>query len=235
MDKNLNEIFIVRREADLSLMLSNFEGMFQLNTLDRYLEACSGNLVKAIRLYGWNTAAGAAFYGPLQRLEVSLRETFHVALKERFGENWYDQKALGLDSKAIDMIKECKLKLSKKRLSPSPSNLVSNLTFGFWVTLLTLGKKPGTSYEMSIWRPALQAYFVGLSRKEVYLEVNKMNRLRNSIAHHEPIFMRDLRDDYNTILKILGWISPESRDWVEKFSRVSEVLAERTSLNLLKF
>ncbi len=61
-----------------------------------------------------------------------------------------------------------------------------------------------------------------------------MNRQRNSIAHHEPIFMRDLFDDYNTILKILGWISPKSRDWVIKFSRIPEVLAERESINLLK-
>ena len=36
-------------------------------------------------LYAWNTAVSAAFYGPLQGLEVALRNAMHRRLAERLG------------------------------------------------------------------------------------------------------------------------------------------------------
>jgi hypothetical protein len=42
-----------------------------------YVAATEGDREKALRLYTWNTAASAAFYGPLQGLEVALRNAMH--------------------------------------------------------------------------------------------------------------------------------------------------------------
>ncbi len=122
----MSDFIVVRRQSDLNSLLTQFEGTFRLNTLNRYLEESSGDSIKEIRQYGWNTAVCAEFYGPLQRLEVALRETCHIALQKRFGENWYDQNELGLDLKATDMIHQSKLRLSKKRIESTPSNIVSN-------------------------------------------------------------------------------------------------------------
>ncbi len=88
---------------------------------------------------------------------------------------------------------------------------------------------------MFIWRPALQSSFAGMGRQQVHMEINRMNRLRNRIAHHVPIYDRDLNKDYDTILKMLTRICPDAHEWVEEYSRVREVLAQRESENLLKF
>lgn len=55
-----------------------------------YLAAVSGDREKALRLYTWNTAASAAFYGPLQGLEVALRNAMHQRLAGVFGSNLFD-------------------------------------------------------------------------------------------------------------------------------------------------
>ena len=45
----------------------------------------------------WNTAVCAAVYGPLQALEVELRNAMHRQLAACYGEEWYDNPAAGLD------------------------------------------------------------------------------------------------------------------------------------------
>jgi hypothetical protein len=42
--------------------------------------------------------------------------------------------------------------------------------------------------------------------------------LRNRIAHHEPIFDRRLDVTYREILKLLGWLCPDSQWYVEHTS-----------------
>src|SRR4051812_36645942 len=55
-----------------------------------YLAAANGERAEALRLYTWNTALSAAFYGPLQGLEVAVRNAMHRELSVRYGPAWYD-------------------------------------------------------------------------------------------------------------------------------------------------
>ena len=63
--------------------------------MSTYLGATRGNNEKAFRLYTWNTAISGAFYGPLQALEVALRNAMHRQLARRYGTAWYDNPPLG--------------------------------------------------------------------------------------------------------------------------------------------
>ena len=80
-------------EGDL---LDGLEAAFSLERLGTYLRAAQGDRKKALRLYTWNTALCAAFYGPLQGLEVALRNATHRQLAVCYGEEWYDNPAAGL-------------------------------------------------------------------------------------------------------------------------------------------
>jgi hypothetical protein len=51
--------------------------------------------------------------------------------------------------------------------------------------------------------------------------------LRNRIAHHEPIFSRDLAADDRTILEVIGWMCADTRAWVVHHSEVPAILADR--------
>ena len=73
-----------------------------------YLRAVQGDREKALHLYTWNTAISAAFYGPLQGLEVALRNAMHRQLAGRYGAAWYNNPAAGLDTGCLVRIADAK-------------------------------------------------------------------------------------------------------------------------------
>ena len=87
-------------------------------------------------------------------------------------------------------------------------------------------RHPGGN-ETTLWRPALRGAFphrTVLSRGQAYKPLNDLRKLRNRIAHHEPIFERSLFDDHQRILDVTGRTSPEARTWIERHSRVPLLL-----------
>jgi hypothetical protein len=114
-----------------------------------------------MRLYTWNTAVSAAFYGPLQGLEVALRNAMHRSLAARYGPDWYDNPACQFDAGTLHRIGNAKDKLRRDGHTVDPPHVVAALPFGFWVALLGHGGKsavlgtPKRNYEMTLWRPCL--------------------------------------------------------------------------------
>jgi len=63
-------------------LLDELEASLSRERLGTYLDAAGGDRKGAIELYAWNTAVSAAFYGPLQGLEVTLRNAIHRRLAD---------------------------------------------------------------------------------------------------------------------------------------------------------
>ena len=189
-----------------------------------YLRKTDNNREVAIRLYGWNTAMGSAFYGPLQVLEVTLRNSMHTELVRVYGSAWYDNPDIKLTEQAMVSIRIAKEYIGK---SAAPPDIIATLSFGFWVKLLTKGDGD-TDYIKTLWIPALRDAFPHLASPDMG-DIQKtlwfLNHFRNRIAHHEPIFPRDLHKDHENIIRVIGWISPTVREWVESRSRVPELLS----------
>ena len=211
--------------------------------LATYMCESGGDRHKAMRLYTWNTAVSAAFYGPLQGLEVALRNAMHRELTARYGIAWYDNPACQLDTLCVKRIQKAKDDLERGGYPIDPPHLVADLSFGFWVSILGAGGRapyPDTSkrnYEMTLWRPALHKAFphARLPRRKVHQSLDYLRTFRNRIAHHEPIFTRRLVADYKSILTVAGWICPKTRDWIAHHSRVEDVLAMPKDTNGLLF
>ena len=198
----------------------------------RYLEASHGDAVQAVRLYAWNVAASAALFGPLHLLEVALRNAMHVCLTTGFGEDWYDSLDDTLAAGCRARISEARRRLQAQHSTFTSGALVASLPFGFWVSLLGPGGRKANghraNYEMTLWRPCLRFAFAHCespSRRYIHAELNGLRQLRNRVAHHEPVFQRDLVADRARILAAVGWMSPELADWVRRHSRLEEMLA----------
>lgn len=211
-------------------VLQALEASLSPERMETYVQEAGGDREKALRLYTWNTAISAAFYGPLQGLEVALRNAIHRELDAVYGPDWYDNPACGLDSGALERIDAAKRTLRKSRYPVDPPHMVAELAFGFWVSLLGSGgwapDRSKRDYEKTLWRKCLYKAFphARLSRKQAHAPLDYLRTFRNRIAHHEPIFDRHLKADYQSILKVSGWMCPKTRNWIEHHSRVEELL-----------
>lgn len=150
---------------------------------------------------------------------------------------------LELDNWTVRKLDESRKRIHGQQTSTNNNVFLFNLSFRFWVKLLDTGSEregmlPKSDYEKTLWRPALRNAFPfndNLTRKEVYILINSLRRLRNHIAHHELIFQRGLKSDYQTILRILRWMSPQAEQWVVDSSRVLEVLEQCHATHTIKF
>ncbi|WP_419926456.1 Abi family protein [Candidatus Poriferisocius sp.] len=173
----------------------------------------------ALQLYTWNTAAAAAFYGPLQTLEIVLRNAVHDAMSKAHGTRWFENPLLlrpaeqGKTDEAIQHLND----LHKR---PTPGRIVAALPFGFWVTLFA------NAYDTTIWRTDLHNIFAPRvkDRGGLHDTLDRLRTLRNRIAHHEPIFQRSLKDDYQRIRIVIGLLSRPTLDWQDHHSRVPDIL-----------
>lgn len=197
-----------------------------------YVKHAGGDREKAVRLYTWNTAISAAFYGPLQGLEVALRNAMHRELAVKYGKDWYDNPAAGLDAGTLKRISSARSDLIRDGYPDDPPHMVAALSFGFWVTLLGPGGRlpigGRANYEMTIWRAGVFKAFprARLNRKAAHTPLDYLRTFRNRIAHHEPIFDRHLAADYASLQQVAGWISTETQFWINHYSRVPALLAQ---------
>jgi hypothetical protein len=181
--------------------------------LGPYLALSGDNLREAVRLYERNTSLSEALYGLLQGLEISLRNSMHRALSAGLArEDWYD--AVTWRPAQQEQIDNAKDSLQKKAKPVTPGRMVAELTFGFWVGLT------GPKYSVELWEKHLYKAFPNgkLGRKQLNKRLESIRLLRNRVAHHEPILSRDLQKDVDRILETIGWICPDTRQWIEQIS-----------------
>lgn len=218
-------------------VLAALETSLSPERMTTYTRKTNGDRERAIRLYTWNTAISAAFYGPLQGLEVALRNAMHIQLTQKYGLEWYDNAACELDQGALSRIHDAKASLTRGKYAIDSPHVIAELPFGFWVSLLGKGgwaAAPDTgkrNYDMTLWRPALYKAFPHSrrSRSETHRPLDYLRTFRNRIAHHEPIFSRHLEKDFNSILEVTSWICPKTAQWIEHHSRVRTLLAQGQS------
>ena len=202
-------------ESETAALISTISPT-RFSTYRQQVESDAG----ALQLYTWNTAAAAAFYGPLQTLEVTLRNAVHDVLSRSHGTRWFDNGGL-LRQAEQDKVEAAVQKLNELGKQPTAGRVIAELPFGFWVALFA------NAYDTTIWRTDLHLIFTPRVRNRGGLHdaLDRLRTLRNRIAHHEPIFQRILQDDYNRICNITGFLSTPTLAWLRHHSRVPSVLA----------
>ncbi|MGQ0484250.1 MAG: Abi family protein [Hyphomicrobiales bacterium] len=188
--------------------------------LDKYLIETHGDLDAALALYERNTKLSEAFYTPLQCLEICLRNTLNTCMSNVYGKDWFRNGNAPLNHDAQIAILDAYREVSKPEPIPI-GDVVAELKFSFWVGLM------GPRYDATLWRKALYRGFqvTGCKkRSEVHGRFNALRRFRNRIAHHEPIFHRDLSADHDEIIEAIGWMCSDTKAWAAYHSRVPQVI-----------
>jgi hypothetical protein len=189
-----------------------------------YLTATNGDPDLALELYQWNIAVASAFYTPLHWLEVTLRNAVHHELRSHFARpDWW--ATAPLDDNGRRAIARAHAQLAKRNPAGCPDDIVTELSLGFWVSLLSRGR----AYDRALWVPALHRAFPHHSgrRHDLHAELVPMLHFRNRIMHHEPIHQLNLKRYHTTIYELLGYVSPQVCALAARLDRTPALLGAR--------
>ena len=182
--------------------------------LKTYTQIAQNNdFEKALEIYRLNIKYSEKFYSPLTQLEVILRNAINEQLILDFGADWYHKENINLVTAQREMVDEVILKLLNKSKDINSCNIISNLTFGFWVNLFN------SDYDKTLWRQSLYKIFEkndkDLSRSTIRERLEKFRNLRNRISHCEPIIMEiPLAKYYIQLIDFVSWIDKDLSIWL---------------------
>src|SRR5208283_5317703 len=219
--------------------IASIDRVISQERLTRYLAATKGDISGALELYEHNITISEALFGFIHGLEVAVRNSIHYVLRRDLATpTWYDGgvalpwsttgEVLSLTSVMTDMVSEAKAKLQPA--TTSPGKVVAELTFGFWVN--TISRR----FHTTLWVPSLHKAFphATVARKIIHLRLEMIRRLRNRIAHHEPI-LTSHNEVYTgfpdrphialpEMLQCAEWICGETALWLKAQSRYQQAV-----------
>ncbi len=188
--------------------------------LDRYLIEMQGDLDGALALYEYNLLVSESFYTVLQCLEVCLRNTLDECLSVTYGADWMTNSKAAFSFDAQNEILKSYQELGGNQNLPHGA-IIAQLKFAFWVGLL------GPRYDATLWRQSLHQGFkatTGKKRSDAHGRINAIRRFRNRVAHHEPIYHKDLTILHAEILEAISWMCKDTMAWAKHHSRVLSLL-----------
>lgn len=206
-------------------LLASIERTITKERLTRYLGATKQDMPKALALYEANVQLSEVLYGLLHGLEVMVRNAAHYALTAGYGTAaWYD---------AAPLSPYWKDQLTRAQLKPGaagkPGKVIAELTFGFWVDLLSrpnhnrlwMGRKLSAAFPNTT-----------LHREIIHERLKAIHLLRNRLSHHEPI-LTSANGLYNgniivtlpQLTECMAWVCTHTAQWIKAQSRYDD--AER--------
>lgn len=153
-----------------------------------YLKIAHGDERHAIALYHWNTRLSQSLGVCAQAWEVCLRNRLAELLRTRLNPSWpyHPDARRQLKPRDRKRLDEAVERQEQERGKPAPlSAIIADLSAGFWVSLL------GSGYDVPlIWRRNVEIVFPNdddLTIGDAHTISEEALKLRNRIAHHEPI------------------------------------------------
>lgn len=207
---------------------SDFERVLSSKRMKRYLNACGGDKRKALLLYRLNLRLSQEMFTIISFYEVALRNAIDNILSYDLGENWirdsiqpggvFDNPMFSGTAHIINKAYN-ELKTNGKY---SSSKMLSAMEFGVWKYMFSstqyraTGKKLLGAFPNKPKSSAAMQY----NNHFFFNELDAVNRLRNRIAHHEPIcFMQDmervstsyLRNCYARVILLFDWMGIDAK------------------------
>jgi hypothetical protein len=186
--------------------------------ISRYILSAKGDELKAIDLYRWNAELSQALYIYLQAWEICFRNKVNNFLIWRYRANWpYDQTRLVRQLSWTDksrLHKTTERQQQERKCNPAPlSAIVADLSLGFWVSQLS------AHYDSHhVWKHNIKRIFPNenaLERRSAWTISDELLRLRNRIAHHEPIFHLNLEQHHRDIQRMTAAMCEATHQFAE--------------------
>lgn len=202
-----------------------FEQALSEARFSTFLQWTGGDREAAIELYTSNVLLAESLYVPLHMLEVALRNRIHAVMTEQISADWFEGERFQRNPSQKRMLERARQDVGAASWRPTTVTLIPALTFGYWTAFL------GPEYE-DLWRASLHriartADGKHLGRKQFASRLGPIRKLRNRIAHYEPIIQLNLPHGYADMLQLIEWLSPSAALWCATHCRFGAVWAAR--------
>lgn len=202
-----------------------FIDILSAERFQRYLDWAKNDRNTAVELYTLNCRCSEALYLPLHMLEITLRNRIHaVATTLNVGEAnliWFDRPEFQRGFKQKAQLVKARHDLVRNRKTADAGRVISALTFGYWTAFF--GSEYEVHWQQGLHRITRPGYDKGLRRKDLSEPFFKLRKLRNRIAHYEPIIHWDLIKHHGEIIRLTGYLAPAAAEWVAMHSRFPAV------------
>lgn len=200
----------------------DFEDVISTPRMSRYLASCNGNTKKAMTLYRKNLKLSQEFFTLISCFEIALRNRIDKHYSSVHGNDWLKNAITNggiFDSRSSHLTKNAIYgALNKLGHNYSHDKLVAELGFGFWRFMFARNQyrlAGQTLLQIFPARPRSSAA-VQYNNNFTFNELEKINRIRNRIAHHEPICFNVsqatkstiyAKQNYAVLLQLFQWMS----------------------------
>ena len=204
------------------MKFQDFENVMSTARMSRYLTACGGNSKKAMTLYRFNLRASQEFFTVISCFEVSLRNAIDRHYTSQLGHDWL--RNAGATGGIFD---NHNCRFTKQLINQSVTSLshhymhqklVAEMDFGFWRYLFAQPQFRASGQTLLRVFPAKPRSTPSIQYNQAFVfnQIGHINKIRNRIAHHEPIcFLPNhstkdttyMRQHYAHILQFFNWMS----------------------------
>jgi hypothetical protein len=227
------------------MIYADFEAIMSPSRLGRYLTACGNDTRRCMTLYRRNLQLSQELFTIVSCFEIALRNGVDKIYVAQHGQHWLRDSAQAggmFDNANCQQTKRI-IQRAINDLHPiySHGKLVAKMDFGFWrylfaqpqffaggqLLLQAFPSKPRST-------PAIQ-----YNHTFIFHELEKINDLRNRIAHHEPICFVPgqpvigtvyARQHYNHILQLFQWMNIDEAALLYGLDHVNAVCNQIDSL-----
>jgi Abi-like protein len=211
------------------MLFSEYERAISTARMAKYLNAFSGDKTKAVKLYKANLKLSSSIFSIISITEVSLRNAINDHYCAIFGTDWLriESSPSGfLAKKGCEKSRKNLLEtIAKLKTNYTPNECVANLSFGFWRYMFASKEFAAAgSNLLNIFPNRIS----GKNHTDVFQMLEKINRLRNRVAHHQPICfngnnisVKNTQRIYSEMRKVIVWLNYTSLDFLVDIDNVS--------------
>ena len=217
------------------------EDIFSAKRMQKYVLACGGDTLRAMTLYRYNLKLSQELFTLVSCFEVALRNRIDKQMVAHLGNDWLRDAILPNGVLYYDRRVENTRKIIEKAYNGlmregnySHSKLLSEMEFGVWKYMFS-----NAAYALMGQR--LLQIFPNKPRSSrqhrydntyIFQELDYINKLRNRIAHHEPIcFSRPniaidtsyVLNQYARMMKLFQWMNIDGPSLVYGLDHVAYV------------
>jgi len=223
------------------LRYKDFENIITPVRMGRYLVACGNRTQKAMTLYRKNLKLSQELFTVISCFEITLRNVIDNHYHGLFGNDWLRNAASpgGRFDNAKCRVTKLTINdaISKLGVNYTHHKMVAELGFGFWRFMFAQNqyKACGNTLLQVFPNKPRSTPSMQYNQGYVFDQLKEINKIRNRIAHHEPICfsprtpIKDTtyaREHYNIVIQLFQWLNIDETSLLYGLDHIMKVCNE---------